>query len=244
MTVVRRGVKSIPPVWLAALLAVLTAAVFAPALLNGFVEWDDEVNFVKNPHYRGFGVSQLGWMFTTTLMGHWIPVTWLTFGLDYVVWGMNPLGYHLSNVVFHALAVALAYLVALRLLGTAPWEQGTRHVAAAAGALFFGLHPLRAESVAWVTERRDVLSTALFLLSILLYLRAHDAPQSRRRTLALSLGAFGLAIASKSMVMTLPAVLLILDVYPLRRIRLTAADWPATPTGGPCGPSTAWSSAP
>ena len=117
MSAPRRGLTSMPPMWLAALLAVVTAAVFAPSLLNGFVEWDDEVNFVKNPRYRGLGAAQLGWMFTTTLMGHWIPVTWLTFGLDYVIWGMNPLGYHLSNVVFHALAVALAYLVALSLLG-------------------------------------------------------------------------------------------------------------------------------
>jgi tetratricopeptide (TPR) repeat protein len=168
-------------------------------------------------------------MVSTILMGHWIPVTWLTFGLDYTLWGMNPLGYHLTNVLLHALDVALVYLVALRLLRAAgTWPDRVQHASAAVAALFFGLHPLRAESVAWVTERRDVLSMAFFLLSVLLYLRAQDDPTSRRRSIVFSLVSFALGLASKSMIMTLPAVLVILDVYPLRRIRFERGSWPTT----------------
>ena len=107
-------------------------------------------------------------MFTSTLMGHYIPVTWLTFGLDYTLWGMNPFGYHLTNNLIHAANAALFYLIALRLLGKATSLTGPAlRAAGAMAALFFALHPLRAESVAWATERRDVLSGLFFLLTIL-----------------------------------------------------------------------------
>ena len=76
-----------------------------------YVNWDDPVNFLNNPRYRGLGVSQLKWMFTTFHMGHYIPVTWITFGLDYLLWGMDPAGYHLTSLLLHA-ATALAHLVA------------------------------------------------------------------------------------------------------------------------------------
>jgi len=217
----------LPVAWIAFGLGLVTFAVFFPALWSDFVLWDDQVNIVRNRDYRGLGPTHLRWMFSTILMGHWIPVTWLTFALDYTLWGMQPLGYHLTNVFLHAIDVALLYVVALRLLRTAQaWPERARHAGAAAAALFFGLHPLRAESVAWVTERRDVLSTAFFLLSVLLYLRAHDEPASRRRWHVFSLVTFALGLASKSMIMTLPAVLIILDIYPLRRIRFATGAWP------------------
>jgi tetratricopeptide (TPR) repeat protein len=220
---------AIPTAWIAFGLGLLTFAAFSPALWNDFVHWDDHVNIIRNRHYRGLGPAQLKWMFSTVLMGHWIPVTWLTFGLDYTLWGMKPLGYHLTSVLLHALDVALMYLVALRLLRAArTWPDRVQHAGAAVAALFFGLHPLRAESVAWVTERRDVLSMAFFLLSVLLYLRAQDDPTSRRRSIVFSLVSFALGLASKSMIMTLPAVLVILDVYPLRRIRFERGCWPTT----------------
>ena len=219
--------EALPTAWIAFGLGLLTFAVFLPALWNEFVHWDDQVNIIKNRGYRGLGPDQLRWMFSTILMGHWIPVTWLTFGVDYTLWGMKPFGYHLTSVVLHALDVAFLYLVALRLLRMArTWPERARNVGAAAAALFFGLHPLRAESVAWVTERRDVLSMALFLLSVLLYLRAHDEPPSRRRLIVLSVLSFAVGLASKSMIMTLPAVLVILDIYPLRRLRFEPGSWP------------------
>jgi Flp pilus assembly protein TadD len=193
---------------------------FLPALGNGFV-WDDDENLVTNPAYRGLGWPQLRWMLTTVHVGHFIPVTWVSFALDYLVWGMNPLGYHLTNLLLHAANAVLLALVARRLLAkAAPGLSGpAREAGSLLAALFFAVHPLRAESVAWVTERRDVLSGLCFLATVLLYLAAADAEGRRRiRLLALSVGAYALALASKSLVMTLPVVLVLLDVYPLRRI--------------------------
>ncbi len=155
-------------------------------------------------------------------MGHWIPVTWLTFGLDHALWGMDPFGYHLTNVLLHTANAALFYLVALRLLrlGAPAARAGAIRVGAIVAALFFALHPLRVESVAWVTERRDVLSALFYLLTVLAYLRACAAQgPPRRRWLLASLGAYALGLLSKSLIMSLPFVLLALDVYPLQRAR-------------------------
>jgi Flp pilus assembly protein TadD len=217
------GARTLP--WL---LAAITFVAFLPALGNGFVEWDDYVNLIENPHYRGLGWPHLRWMLTTTLMGHYIPVTWLSFGLDYALWGMNPLGYHLTNNVLHAVNAALFYWVALRLLGAACRTTGTRlRLSAATATLFFALHPLRAESVAWATERRDVLSGLFFLLTIGLYLRAADAPEGARRrgVRAAAVICFALGLLSKSIIMTLPLVLLLLDVYPLARLPWQPWRW-------------------
>ncbi|MBI4591408.1 MAG: tetratricopeptide repeat protein [Candidatus Rokubacteria bacterium] len=209
-------------------IALLTLVVFSPALWNQFVDWDDGVNLVDNLDYRGLGWTQLRWMLTTVLMGHWIPLTWLTLGLDYILWGMNPVGYHLTNLLLHAANASVFYFVALRLLGLATTGIGTTtlRLGATASALFFALHPLRAESVAWVTERRDVLSGLFFLLTILTYLRASEAEGAgRRRWLAASVGLYVLAIGSKSIVMTLPFILILLDIYPLRRLGGRWQDW-------------------
>ncbi len=197
----------------ALLVGLLTVLVFLPAVDNGFVNWDDDVNLTENPHFRGLSPAHLRWMFTTTLMGHYIPLTWLSFGVDHAVWGMDPRGYHLTSVLLHALNAALVFLVARRLLGgesvTAP---------AAIAALVFALHPLRAESVAWVTQRRDVLSGAFVLLALLAYLKASDIDVRRSRWLAVSLAAFAAALLSKAITMTFPLVLLVLDVYAPRRL--------------------------
>jgi Tfp pilus assembly protein PilF len=202
-------------------------SVFAPTLLNGFVKWDDDINLVNNPNYRGLGWSHIRWMFSSTLTGHYIPVTWLSFGLDYTIWGTNPFGYHLTNVVLHAANAALFYLIAVRLLQRATSLTGTPLVLGGVLAtLFFAIHPLRVESVAWATERRDVLSGLFFLLTVLTYLRATDNDgRGRRRLVAFSVGCYALALLSKSIVMTLPLVLVLLDVYPLGRLPLTWGTW-------------------
>jgi len=207
--------------WLIPLaLALVTFAVFSPALSNNFVDWDDQINLTGNEEYRGLGTAQLKYFFTTVLMGHYIPLTWLTFGLDYVQWGMNPTGYHLTSLLLYAANAAVLYLVSLRLLARATTLAGLPlRLGAVAATLFFALHPLRAESVAWVTERRDVLSGLFFLLTILAYLRMRDASGPRRYwLLAASAGAYVLALASKGSVMVLPAMLLLLDIYPLRQL--------------------------
>jgi Tfp pilus assembly protein PilF len=208
-------------------LAATALLVFSPALLNGFVEWDDHVNLTRNAGYRGLGWTQLRWMLTTIVMGHYIPVTWFTFGLDYMLWGMNPFGYHLTNNLLHAANSAIFYLLALRLLARATSLAGPAlRVASVMAALFFALHPLRAESVAWATERRDVLSALFFLLTVLIYLKAADATgRQRRRLLAGSLVCYALALLSKSIVMTLPLILVLLDLYPLGRLQCRWGMW-------------------
>ena len=207
--------------------AALTCLVFLPALDGRFLPWDDESNLVANRAWRGLGPSQLGWMLTSLHKGHWIPVTWLSFAVDYLVWGMDPRGYHLTNVLIHGANAGLVCLLVMRLLETASGVGGTARLAgAAAAALAFALHPLRVESVAWVTERRDVLSAFFFLLAILAYLRAvREESLWRSRWSWLALGAFALSLGSKSMAVSLPVVLLVLDAYPLGRV--SAGAWRA-----------------
>src|SRR6059036_3300894 len=196
-------------------------APFLPTLQNQFVSWDDDKNFLENPHYRGLSWTHLHWMWTTHL-GHYIPLTWMTLGLDYLLWGMNPVGYHLTSLLLHAANAVVFFFVVRRLLAQAlssPSERGyALAVSAGVAALVFAIHPLRVESVAWVTERRDVLSGLFYLLTILIYLRACEREERGRGWYWLSVAVFGCALLSKSMVLNLPVVLLILDVYPLRRL--------------------------
>jgi tetratricopeptide (TPR) repeat protein len=161
-------------------------------------------------------------------MGHYIPLTWMTFGLDYLLWGMNPRGYHLTSLLLHATNAVVLYFVARRLLGLAlpgVLDRGPTPLAlsAAGAALFFALHPLRVESVAWATERRDVLSGLFYLLTLLVYLRARQ--RNARGWYWAAVGVFACALLSKSMAATLPVVLLILDVYPLRRLGGSTGWW-------------------
>src|SRR5438132_2663270 len=207
--------------WIFRLLPVLIALVtflpFLPTLDNQFVNWDDDDNLLDNPHYRGLGWTQLRWMWTTSHLGHYAPLTWMTLGLDYLFWGLKPVGYHLTNLLLHAANAAVFYLVARRILGSAlpgPRERGNVGLAlsAAFAALLFAIHPLRVESVAWATERRDVLLGLFYLLTILAYLRACERGERGRGWYWGAVGLFACALLSKSMAVSLPAVLLILDV--------------------------------
>jgi protein O-mannosyl-transferase len=222
--------------------ALTTFVAFAPALCNGFVDWDDPDNFLRNEQFRGLDSARLGWMFTTTHAGHYQPLSWVTLGFDYV-WGravfgdgMDPRSYHLTSSLLHAANAVLVYLLALRLLATAFGASATRpagrlHAAAALAALLFALHPLRVESVAWITERRDVLSSFFLLLATLLYVRAPTGPSVRRwKWLALVLIVYTLSLLSRALGTVLPAILLLLDGYPLRRFesRLDPGRWTLT----------------
>ncbi len=225
--------RALPQRWVSWLIPVLivlvTSAAFLPALQNQFLRWDDHKNFLGNPHYRGLGWIHLRWMWTTHL-GHYIPLTWMTLGLDYVLWGMNPLGYHLTNLLLHAANAVLFYFVAFRILGLGLPDPGDRRQAdlvlsAGFAALVFAIHPLRVESVAWVTERRDVLSGLFYLSAILIYLRTCERGERGRGWYWAAVGLFACALLSKSMVVNLPIVLLILDVYPLRRLGGATGWW-------------------
>src|SRR5437867_2718999 len=226
--------RALPERWLPwlvpVLIALITFAAFLPALQNQFVNWDDKDNFLDNPHYRGLGWTHLRWMWTTHL-GHYIPLTWMTLGLDYLLWGMNPVGYHLTSLLLHAANAVVFFFLVRRLLARAlpsPSERGhALAVSAGVAALVFAIHPLRVESVAWVTERRDVLSGLLYLLTILMYLWACEREERRRRWYWGAVGLFAGALLSKAMAVNLPVVLLILDVYPLRRLGESIGWWSA-----------------
>lgn len=207
-------------------LAVFAAALvsFLPALGGEFLTWDDQENLVHNTGYRGLGWAQLKWMFTATVLGHYIPLTWMSFGLNYVLGGMNPWGYHLLNLFLHGANAVLCYLVARRLFAAriegASRESWGLTAGAAFAALVFGVHPLRVESVAWITERRDVLCGFFFLLAVLAWLRAVKPPEGLdRRWQGLSVAAFAASLLSKAASMPLPVILVLLDVYPLDRVR-------------------------
>jgi tetratricopeptide (TPR) repeat protein len=227
-------------------LVLLVMLAFMPALTAGKVGWDDDDLLDTHTHYHALTADNLHWMFTTSYSGHFQPLTWLSYALDYALWERNPIGYHFTNVVLHALAAVAFYFVARRLLAAA---ARNRHgagswpilLSAAFAATVFAAHPLRAESVAWLAERRDVLSGLLYVLAVGLYLRyavgrASDNSEpglgGRARLTRLSyVGAVLaclLSLLAKASAMTLPFVLLIIDIYPLRRLGGSAGWWKET----------------
>jgi tetratricopeptide (TPR) repeat protein len=210
-----------PPPWADGLLVLwLTVVSFLPLLFGGFLDWDDDQNFLENPGYRGLDLAHLRWMLTTYHMGHWKPLTWLTHGVDWAIWGMHPMGYKALGLGIHAAAAVTFLWAARRLLalGFARPLDGPLRAGALGGALLFALHPLRVEPVAWLSARGDLIAGLGAFLTVLVYLRAQSSARRRAAWLALSVVLFAIALAGKSMVMTLPVVLLVLDVYPLRRL--------------------------
>ncbi len=198
--------------WPAVAVSIATAVFYLPGVGGAFLAWDDWTNFTQNPDYQGLSPRHLAWMFTTFHMGHYQPLTWVTLGLDYALWGMQPAGYHVTSLLLHAVSAGLLYAVLRALVDSTP--------AAAIGALFWSLHPLRVESVTWITERRDVLCGVFFLLSVLAYLRMcreQAAGGLWKRWLAISVAAYAASLLSKSLGIMLPLALLLLDVVPLRR---------------------------
>ena len=198
----------------------ITLIAFLPSLGNGFVAWDDDKNFLNNPHFRGLSPDHLHWMWTTFHLGHYVPLTWMTLGLDYTLWGMRPAGYHFTSVAIHAANAILVYFVARRLLrlSLGSVEPRALAIASAIAALTFAVHPLRVESVVWITERRDVLSGFFYLASLLCYLRSVDGAQLARRRYVASVVLFACALLSKATAVSLPLILLIANAYPLRRV--------------------------
>ena len=196
--------------------ATVTALAFSRSVGLGFVAWDDEILLASNPAFRGLGWEQLRWMAENALLGHWVPITWLSFALDHAVWGLRPAGYHLTNVLLHAVNAGLVYALAAQLLHKATvWPPGVCRLGALAAGLLWGVHPMRVEAVSWLTGRRDVLSGLFLLLTVLAYVRATETGDRRGRWLLASLLAYALALGSKAVVMVLPAALAALEWYPL-----------------------------
>src|SRR5947209_11866986 len=186
--------------WLVAIPLVLFVAVaFLPALGNGFVDWDDEANFLKNSQYRGLGWTQVRWAWGTFLLGVYQPLAWLLFEAQYALFRLDPRGYHLASLLLHAAdAVALYALAAALLVRCRPdpflHEPWARAVGAGLATALFAVHPLRVEPVAWVSCQ-PYLPCALFaILAVLAYLRAvGDGPRPRWGRLAGSFGLFAAA---------------------------------------------------
>ncbi len=194
------------PVLVALLVAAVVLAAFAPALRAGFLNWDDPQNLLGNPHFRGFSREHLAWMLTTSWLGPYQPLSWLSLAVDHALWGLSgpetypEAGrYHLTSVLLHAGATAVFACFAARLFARAlpSATPRARWLAAALAGLLFGAHPLRAESVAWVTERRDVLS-GLFLALALSTWTGWVGPRAgaRANTKRLALAALGSAAAA------------------------------------------------
>lgn len=241
-------------------IAAVTVAAFWPVVDNGFVDWGDETEILANEEHLNFTPANLLWMFTTIQMGHYQPLTWLTFAVDHQLWGMAPAGYHLNSLLLHAACAAAAWFLIRRLLRLAFGFSETNEPraamwCAAAGTLLFALHPLRVESVAWAVERRGVLSAFFVLLAVIFYLRfaqkaiegnpassaprpsrglremRHDVMFSRDPSYWVAVLMFALALLAKELSLTLPAILLVLDAYPLRRLNrnmrsLLVEKWP------------------
>jgi tetratricopeptide (TPR) repeat protein len=208
----------------AALIMVLTFVVYLPVRDHGFVGLDDNVFVTENANLRGGLTGRSGrWAFTAGLThddrnaDYWRPLSFLSHALDIEWFGLRPAGHHLMNVAIHAAAAVALFLVLQSMTG-ALWR-------CAFVAALFALHPLRVESVAWVAERKDVLSGLFFMLTVGAYVRYVRGPFSMFRYLAV-LFVFALALMSKPMVATLPLVLLLLDYWPLGRTR-----WSKSATG-------------
>jgi Tfp pilus assembly protein PilF len=190
-----------------------TVFLFSRSLDYGFLNYDDPSYLTNNPYVQaGLTWPGLVWAFTGAT-DYWHPLTWLSHMLDWELYDEIPFGHHLTSILWHALNAVLVFLV-FRRLTAAFW-------AAAFAAALFAWHPLRVESVTWVTERKDVMSGCFFLLTLWTYAAYADRRRivgHARRLYALTLALFLLGLMSKPMVVSLPLVLLLLDVWPLQRL--------------------------
>jgi len=228
---IRRALqKNKPAVVLCLLLTAATAAVYLPMLTNGFVGLDDDVYITANPLIASFSAANLKAILTRPYAEFYHPVTLLSLALDHALWGLKPFGYHLTDLLLHLLNTVLVFWIAYRLVlagkgaGEGTESRDFARLAALVTAGLFGLHPLHVESVAWAAQRKDLLCTFFYLGAFLFYIEHAESAWKRSSRLAyrLSLGAFVLALLSKSMAVTLPAALVIVDIYPFRRLR----TWP------------------
>jgi protein O-mannosyl-transferase len=207
--------RSHADLWISLALFVITIAIYAPVRTFDFVNFDDPEYVSNNPHVRGgLTVDGLKWAFTSGDAANWFPLTRLSHLLDVQIFGVQSGWHHLTNVLIHALAALLLFAF-LHRATRSRWPS-------AFVAFVFALHPLHVESVAWVAERKDVLSAFFWFLALWAYVRYTESPSTGRYLLVA--GAFCCGLMSKPMIVTLPFVLLLLDVWPLRRIELRPWD--------------------
>src|SRR5215469_776300 len=190
-------------------LVAVTLGVFGQTLTHDFVNFDDHVYVYENPIViRGLSTEGIIEAFTHTHARNWHPLTTLSHMLDCQLFGLNAGGHHLTNLILHTISVLLLFLV-LKQMTAALWQS-------AFVAALFAIHPLHVESVAWIAERKDVLSAVFLMLTLAAYVHYTRAPSALRYLLVVLL--FALGLMSKPMLVTLPFVLLLLDYWPLGRI--------------------------
>jgi protein O-mannosyl-transferase len=210
--------KNLMPVLICLVLAILTVITFWSLKDCGFISLDDNVYVYENAYVQsGLNWNSIRQAFSSELaqnVSHWLPVTWLSLMLDSQIFGLNPSGYHLVNLLFHVINTILLFLV-LRRMTRALWPS-------AFVACLFAIHPLHVESVAWVTERKDVLSTFFWMLTMGAYSYYVDRSGFRRYFFVLLF--FVLGMMAKPMLVTLPFVLLLLDYWPLQRFQNIKPD--------------------
>lgn len=197
---------------------VITFLLYLPDLQNNFVNWDDDVTVYENTYIREINGAFLKWVFSTEFAWLWHPLTMFSFAIDYSVWGLNPSGFHLTNILLHTVNTVFVFFLVIRLIRVSSKQNPL--IAAFVTALLFGIHPLHVESVAWVTERKGLLSAFFYLLTLLVYIRytSTETKRERHKFYTLSVVFFILSLMSKATAVSLPIVLLILDFYPLKRL--------------------------
>lgn len=218
--------------WLAAFfLATVTGLFYLPLWNNDFINWDDPMVITDNVFIRSFSCQSIHWMWTTKLAGYWIPLTWMSLALDYQIGRLDPRVFHFTNLLFHIANTILVFGLCHKFLSVVRYklpqdqQQGKKQLddrAAFLAALLFAIHPIHVESVAWATERKDVLFSFFFLSSLWLYLGYAGSENKSRARFWGCLGLFVLSFLSKPMAVTLPVVFLIFDYWPLRRF---PRDW-------------------
>ena len=219
--------------WLVTIpLALIVIYAFMPILDNGFVpSTDDYQNFLDNPYFRGLGAAQVKWAWSTSLVGAYQPLAWLLFEVQYVFCQLDPRGYHLTSLLFQVANAVVLYVLTMALLVRcrtdccleSPW---TCSLSAGLATALFAVHPLRVEAVAWASCQPYLPCILFSMLAVLAYLRAFPMDSSPQwGWLAGSFLLFVAALLFKAVAVSLPAVLLILDFYPLRRFADETGRW-------------------
>lgn len=229
--------------YLAGSVSLITFLVYLAALRNDFVSWDDGAYVYENPHISSVNAAFFKWAFFDFYSYNWHPLTWLSHALDYAVWGLNPLGHHLTSIILHAVNTFVVVFLVMRLSKTVKLTPGlplwqderTTLITAGVTGLLFGLHPVHVESVAWVSERKDLLCAFFYLLGIMAYTNfvrsvTAEAAQIKlsrfiNKHYLLTLAFFVLALLSKPMAVSLPVILLLLDWFPYNRICSFKTGW-------------------
>ena len=194
------------------LLVLVTFATFSQVQDHEFIGYDDPIYVTENLNVQaGLTSESISWAFTTFAGGNWSPLTWFSHMLDYQLYGLQAKGHHLTSLFFHIANSLLLFLVLFRMTG-ALWKS-------AFVSVVFALHPLNVESVAWVAERKNVLSTLFWLMTMWAYIHYIQKPSIKRYSLVIAF--FTLGLMSKAMLVTLPFVLLLLDFWPLRRLKFS-----------------------